>query len=323
MLSLAFHIIFASAFALLIKWAQVRGREDEITFGAINYIVAALTILPFFWIDRPKELSPGAMIAGASMGLIYFMAYFLAIYSIRKIGVASATVISVLSILFPIAFAAMMYDEQPSMIQVVGITLALTALTLIGAQAKPDKSGNGPTIELSEDKQKQDANSGSNKWILPLALFLFFLLCGLSRIAQEAFKHAIEFEGRIESVHRPTFCIAAFGAAAIPSIVMLIWRGKKILSMELGIGISMGVSNILQIVFILKALENFPGFIVFPLGSAGGVVFVTLVATGLLGERLTRRTMIGIALSVVSLFLLNLSNNWLDDIRGFLNEIGF
>ena len=314
MLALLLHIVFASSFTLIIKWAQNRGREDQLTFGAINYIVAAIAILPFFLANKPDQLSMGAIVAGGSMGAIYFIAYFLAIYSIRKVGAASATVVSVLSILLPIAVAAFFYNDAPNGWQVVGIFLALAALTLIGAQTKSgakqtddslgkdaDQKVDGKTDDASKTNTLQE--SQSRKWIIPLALFSFFLLCGFSRIAQEAFKHVVDLEDH--SAQRPTFCIAAFTAAAIPSIVMLIFRRKRILPTELGIGVAMGLSNILQTFFILKSLEYFSGFIVFPVGSAGAVVLITIIATGILGERLTRRTVIGIIFSVIALFLLN------------------
>ena len=46
MISLLLNIIFASAFTLIIKWVQVRQREDICTVGPINYIVAAVLIAP-------------------------------------------------------------------------------------------------------------------------------------------------------------------------------------------------------------------------------------------------------------------------------------
>ncbi len=66
----------------------------------------------------------------------------------------------------------------------------------------------------------------------------------------------------------------------------------------------MGLSNVLQMHFILLALGVIPGYIVFPVGSAGAILLTTLIAVGLLGERLSGRSMIGIAISVVALFML-------------------
>lgn len=133
-------------------------------------------------------------------------------------------------------------------------------------------------------------------------LFLFFVLCGLSRIAQEAFKHVVEFEQ--QPAQRATFCLAAFVAAGVPSLLLLIVRKKKICASEFGFGFAMGITNILQTVFILIALQHYAGFIVFPVSSAGGVVLIALIATAFLGETLTWTTIVGIAVSVVAVFLL-------------------
>lgn len=216
------------------------------------------------------------------MGAVYFIAFFFAIYSIRKVGASTTTVVSVLSILMPIGFAAIMWQEKPDLVQSIGIGMALLALTLIGAQKNPHPS---------------DFETKS-RWMVPVVLFSFFLLCGFSRLSQEAFKHVSSPE------HRPTFILAAFTIAAIPSLIVLIHGKRMPTAMEWFIGFLMGISNNLQTYFVLLALHYFEGFIVFPVTSAGGIVLTTLVATSLLNEQLNKRTYVGIAIAVVSLFLL-------------------
>ena len=71
------------------------------------------------------------------------------------------------------------------------------------------------------------------------------------------------------------------------------------------IGIGLGLANILQTHFILKSLKQFDGFIVFPVTSAGSLMFVTLVATRFMGEKLGKLTYIGIAIACIALILLN------------------
>lgn len=311
MLALILHILFSSAFILLIKWAQVRGNNDEVTFGSINYIVAALAILPFFLLSRPDELAPQAIWTGAALGLIYFLTYFLVVFAIRKIGAASTTVVGVMSILVPIAFAAFYYLEIPSHRQMAGIGLALVSLTLIGLQSGKGSSndGEGPSRDPQSVRAArpratstpESMESPTDLWV-PAILFLFFILCGLSRIAQEAFKHVVALEQ--QSAQRATFCLATFIAAGTPAFFVLLFRRKRISSSELGFGFAIGVSNILQTLFILVALQQFAGFLVFPVTSAGGVVLIALVATLLLDEKLTPATVAGIAISVVAVFLL-------------------
>lgn len=313
MLALILHIVFSSAFILLIKWAQVRETEDELTMGAVNYIVAAITILPVFLLNQPEQISSGAIWAGGSMGLIYFLTYFLVVFAIRKIGAASTTVVSVMSILIPIVFAAIYYLEMPTGLQTIGIGLALVSLILIGFRSDSESvTQEATTIEHAKIGNRLDeadvATRGSSKpvfesdlWIL-IVLVVFFVLCGLARIAQETFKHVVDAEQ--QSAQRATFGLAAFVAAATPSLLVLIFRRKKIRASEFGFGCAMGITNILQTLLILAALQQFEGFIVFPVSSAGSVVLIALVASAILGESLTRGTIAGILISVVAVFLL-------------------
>jgi drug/metabolite transporter (DMT)-like permease len=276
---LCLQVVFASSFILIIKWAQLRDREDVITIGLINYIAAAVLIAPLFFGQQFSEISLGAMWTGGSMGAIYFVAFFFAIYSIKVVGASSTTVVSVLSILFPITVAAFVWDEIPNFQQMLGIGLALLALLLIGFRT---------------NKQPSEERA----WLTPLILLGFFFLCGCSRLSQEAFKHVSEPE------QRATFVITAFTVAAIPSLIVLLVRRKKIKKMEWVFGVSLGLANMLQTHLILNCLEFYPGFIVFPVVSAGAIVLTTMVATGMMKERLNMQTCTGIGLAVIALFML-------------------
>lgn len=286
MLYLLLNVFFASTFTLMIKWVQVRGREDIMTVGAINYIVAAVWILPEFLRTQISGDATNAMLCGGTMGACYFVAFFFVVYAIRWIGAASATVIGVLSILLPIGCGVLIWQEQPDKYQAVGVVLAMLSLLLISGQRATTS--------------QPDTASPGRAWVTPVILISFFLLAGLSRLAQEAYKHESTPD------HRSVFLFTAFAISAIPSVVLLIVRRRGISSIEFSLGFVMGAANILQTDFILKALKDFEGFVVFPVSSAGGLLLTTVVATGLLGERLHRRQSWGIALAVMALVLLNL-----------------
>ncbi len=323
MVYLLLNVVFASAFTLCIKWVQVRAREDILVVGAVNYLVAAALTLPeFLWHDSSSTPTVAAS-AGATMGVCYFVAFFLLIHAVRWIGAASSTVIGVLSIIVPIACGILIWQEQPNAHQVLGVVLALISLALIGGKRPADFAKERP-------------------WFTPLVLVSFFLLAGTSRLAQEVFKHVCEPD------QRPIFLFAAFVTTALPSLVILIvkvfapcassslWRPsssglrspsarrgegtlvaakgragilvgrhREFVKWEFLIGGLMGLANILQSHFILKSLEHFDGFVVFPFTSAGGLVLTTVVATRMLGERLHRRTYWGIFTAVLALFLLH------------------
>ncbi len=273
------NVFFASAFTLLIKMVHNRNREDIVTVGAINYIVAALLVLPEFLADQVSTISANAVATGGTMGTCYFITFFFVIHAIRRIGASSTTVIGGLSILFPIVCGAVLWNERPNTYQMAGIALAIAALSLIGRHDRAEVEG--------------------RRWLTPIILVVFFLLAGVARLAQEAFNHGSD------AGQRPTFLVTAFVCAAVPSIAILAYRKLPILLPELILGVAMGSANILQLHFTLKALQYLPGFIVFPVASAGCLILTALVATQLLDERLNRRTYVGITVASVALVLLN------------------
>ena len=234
------------------------------------------------------------------MGLVYFIAFFFVIYCVRVVGVSSTMVVSSLSLLLPIIIAAFVWNSTPNLTQIAGIALALVSLLMIAIKPKPPAVKPKPDIVNPKPDKTASQNEPTARDWKPLALlFVFFLLCGFSRIAQETFK----YESVIDQ--KPTFLLAAFTVAGTPSLILLIYRFRPILKMEFAIGIIMGLSNGLQTFWMLKSLDFIPGYIAFPLSSAGGIAFTTAVATSMLNEKLGRRSYIGIAVSVVALVLLN------------------
>ena len=281
MIFLWLNVIFASLFGLSIKWVENRNREDIVTVGMINYIVAA--VLSCHELLSQPAPTAAAIGLGTTMGASYFIAFFFIIYAIKWIGVSNSTVISILSICVPILAGVLIWKESPSVIQWLGVGLALFSLLLIGKKGDAVSKGTVP------DKP----------WFTPWVIGGFFILCGVSRLAQEGFRHLCT------APERPTFLTAAFFLAAIPSVAILLFRRKKILPMEWAIGTVLGIANISQTHFILKALKQYDGFIVFPITSAGNLVFVTLIATQLMQEKLGKSTYAGIAIACVALILLN------------------
>ena len=70
-------------------------------------------------------------------------------------------------------------------------------------------------------------------------------------------------------------------------------------------GLVLGALNVLINLFLLGALEQLPGAIVFPVSSAGGVLLVTVSSAFLWRERLGRAALSGVAVSIVALILIN------------------
>lgn len=295
MIYLLLHIVFASAFTLIIKWSQLRKVDDVVVVGAINYIAAAIASLPAFLLANPIPVDIGAIWTGGAMGAVYFTAYFLVIRAIRMVGASATSVVGVLSILFPIVLAAIFFSERPTPLQSIGIGLALGSLVLVGRSKQAPQANKISTLPQSNTPESKPS---AKSWAIPLVLATFFFLCGLNRVAQDLFKHVSHAD------HRPAFCLAAFTIASIPSFYVLFSKKRWPTAMEAWIGFLLGLSNVLQTYFMLRSLEHLAGYIAFTIASGGTIVFTTMMAVGLMGEQINRKTQIGIGLAVIALVLL-------------------
>jgi len=279
---IALNILLSSLFLLLIRWLQHRP-VDVLSVGAINYIVGAVGALLMFLLGASRAYSVPSCALGAINGVAYFVSFFLLLSTMRWKGAALAAVLSRLSILVPVLCGILIWHERPSSLQSVGIALACVSLTLVGRGRLTFRVGDLP-------------------WYAPLHMAAFFLIAGSSRLAQEAHSHMAGSE------EEPAFLLALFGVSAVASAAMLLARGKLPQRAELVFGTVIGLANVGQTYFILKALEAYAGYVVFPVVSAGGLVLTAFVAAFLLDEKLTLRSYVGIAVAVIALTLLR--SNW-------------
>ena len=276
MIYLLLHIILSSTFILGLRWVQ-RREDDLLTVGAINYIAAG--VLAGLMFLGSQSYGPASCLTGAANGAAYFVSFFFLLTTMTWKGAAITAMVGRLSILLPIACGVLIWQERPTGWHWIGMALACLSLALIGNRGTLTESRSLPRYA-------------------PLAMLAFFVTTGCARLAQEAFKHEADHG------EQPAYLFAGFGLTALASIVMMLVRQKRPAVTELIFGLAIGFANVLQVWFLLKALERYDGFIVFPVTSAGGLLVTTFVAVFALHERLSRASFAGIGLAVCALALL-------------------
>lgn len=228
-------------------------------------------------------MSINATLLGAVNGIAYFLGYLLLIPVLFWKGAALTAVASRLAMLMPIVFGILFWGERPSLWQTIGIGFGTFSLLLIGQNKTRIGESNIPARIIV---------------LMPL----FFLVAGSARTSQEAFK----YYGNPEEI--AFFVLAAFSIASLASLAIIHFRNLRPTLSEIIIATVVGFANYLQTVFLLKALEKFPGFIVFPIISAGGLLFTTSVAVFLFKEPLSKRSAFGIAIAILAMALLNIDH---------------
>jgi drug/metabolite transporter (DMT)-like permease len=295
MVSLILQIIFSTAFGLIMKDAQTRGR-NLLAVGAVNYTVAAITAALVVLRDGNFEWSIATLIVGIFGGITYVVSYFLLIPSIRLSGISVTIAVVRVSVLVPILFSIFYWNEKPNLYQIVGVILVCLSLPLLS---------NKPNNSSHENKSKVAS------LLLIFALFVFTGGCGLSAKAFYEFSPGSQ---------RLIFLTFLFGTAAAIGILALIFQSimgekheKNALSAssppgirDIVPGIFLGTSNIVGNHFLLLALKGLPGMIVFPISSSMGVILTTLVAMTVWREKLPGPAVAGIVTAVIAVVLINL-----------------
>jgi len=317
MVSLIVQIIFSTAFGLIMKDAQTRGR-NLLAVGAVNYTVAAIAAALLVLRAGNFEWSIATLMVGLFGGITYVVSYFLLIPAIRLSGISVTIAVVRVSVLVPILFSIFYWNEKPNLYQVAGVILVCLSLPLLSNVVCLVPTKASITNGIAEYKANKKPNNASHEnkskiasLLLIFALFVFTGGCGLSA------KAFYEFS---PDSQRSIFLTFLFGTAAAIGISALIFQnivGEKHEKNALftnsipGIrdivpGIFLGMSNIVGNHFLLLALKGLPGMIVFPVSSSMGVILTTLVAMTVWREKLPRPAMAGIVTAVIAVVLINL-----------------
>lgn len=317
MIFLILNIVFSSCFILCVKWVQMQKKMDVVSVGCVNYIAAALFALPRFLDSEPSDRIGYAIGTGIAMGICYFVAFFFLIYAVKWVGASNSAAVSRISLVVPIGMGIWFWGESPDAFQVCGILLALASLMLIGRVPKRYRRKQASETQRVGSSPEAEAglaihgfrNHRQYQLMVVIVLGIFFLICGASRLTQQACQR---LSGGLADY--PAFLQSAFVAAGLPSIVVLLWRQIRLKPVEVVVGVLLGLTNILQSHFILRSLDVFDGFLVFTLTSTGGLVVTTAVAVFGFREKMTRPSLIGLTLATVSILLLQLPvGTWLSN----------
>jgi drug/metabolite transporter (DMT)-like permease len=219
------------------------------------------------------------VILGVLGGVGYVVSILLMMPAMRRSGVSVAVAVLQLAVLWPIAYAMVVFGELPSRPQSVGIAAAVTALVLLSmGRALP-----------------QERKRARFSPLLPL----LFCVTGVSGITQKAFH---EYAPPQEL---PGFMVVLFGTAAAGGALAMALRREPLKRADLTIGAAAGLSNVAQLEFLLRAMQTVPAIIVFPVSSALCLVLSAVASMLWWGERLDRATALGLALALAAPVLLN------------------
>lgn len=221
------------------------------------------------------------------LGTFFIGVFNLMAITTQRSGLSVVSVATKMSLVIPIIFGLLYYNESLGILKFAGILLALLSVYLTSIKSK-----DGLTIER-------------RNLIFPL---LVFIGSGIIDTSIKFLEDTYVAENEV-----PIFSAVAFGAAASIGLILLtiqVFRGRfKFEFKNIIGGIFLGIPNYFSIYFLVKALRS--GILessgIFTVNNVSVVMISTLVGVLIFEEKLLPKNWIGVALALISIILVALS----------------
>ncbi|HQU99562.1 MAG: EamA family transporter [Bacteroidia bacterium] len=256
------------------------------SFQAIVFNYLTASICAFILTPQTIELQPILKLLPYCLpiGLLFICIFYILAMVTRTVGVATASVISKMSVIIPVLAGLYLYNENLNTYNAIGVALALIAVYLTNSQ-------------------------GSNKkvtWQGALLMIVYFVGSGL---VDTSIKFAQVHW--IDAANENIFIALLFGSAAAIGFIKLTYDfliAKKEVALKNAIGgIVLGTVNYFSIYFVIKALQypQAQSATTFAIINIG--VLLTAAFCGILffKERYKVKNYAGFALAIVAIILLS------------------
>jgi len=283
---LLLSILFSTGLFVIFKYFGIY-KIDVLKAIFVNYIVAFS--MGFFFAERQIPISEiylepwfsGALFLGALFVSIFFVMAMTA----QKNGVSVTSIAGKMSVVVPIFFGIILYNESVTFLKIVGIIMALIAVYL--SSVKEEKSEKNGTL------------------LLPILLFIG------SGTIDTLLKYIQENYVSDEDVS--IFSGSLFGiAGAFAFFILVIKTLKKREAFgykNIIAGIILGIPNYYSIIFLIKALQNknFESSTLFTINNVAIVVVSTLVGLFFFKEKFSIKNKIGVAMAVLGIIIVTIA----------------
>ena len=288
------------AIILLMKFVQklynkktsvmIKGAVQYLGYGAYRYILSGAMALALMLIAGGSgDIGLMSFAISALGALARTISICCSLEAMKSGAIILVSLASSAGLLLPCIFGIFMFDEPMSAWQFIGIGLLLvSAYLLVGYSKKLTGSFTKKTV---------------------LLLLGGMLSNGLIMIAQKMFSKYLP------DVSVSVFSFLSFGLAGLAMLILLLPRlinkegREKFASLPAaawGYGAILSVALLIINQLATLAGRVIPSAIMFPINDGGGTIIAALTASIFFGEKLTMRSVAGLALGIVSLIIINL-----------------
>ena len=289
MIYLILAIASSSLISIFMRLSENHIKNEMGMFMASYALCAALAV--GFMDKSAPQLLLGThdqhltVILGIITGAFFLGGFLFLKYNMKYNGIVLSSTFMKLGVLIPTIMAIVVFGEVPSVLQIVGIAIAIAAIIIINFEKEPEGADC-----LGESKT-------GNKKILLLVLLL---LGGLGDSMSNIFEKLGPDSGK------DGFLLLTFFTAFVITIAIVILGKKKLCKADILFGLLVGVPNYFSARFLLASLGSLEAVIVYPTYSVGTMVVVTIVGVIAFREKISKQKGLALGLIAVAIALLNM-----------------
>ncbi len=280
LLFIACSVACSISIAHLLKLAKVKSLR-LIQVLIVNYLTASIISFSITVQDLSANqiIDPVVFSFSIILGAIFIANLFIYSASIDRIGMGISIAAMRMSLVIPIGISLIIYGETINSLKYTGILLVFIALYFM--------------IPKSNSYKEIDIKNS----IFPL---LLFLMTGLADASLKIFER--EF---ISNLPEYAFLGLIFSSSfIIGSIYLLIKKEYNFSIKEVFYGILIGITNLYSSFFLLLALQEMQGSLVFSLTNVSNVVIGAIIGFLVWKDELSVLQKTGIILATFSIILL-------------------
>lgn len=278
-LFIGLSIICSVSIAHLLKSADKRSLRI-LNILSVNYLVAMLIGFLLSDAEVIRSVPPASTLIFSSLiGAIFILNFLLYGRSLVQNGIGVSVASMRLSLLIPIIASVFFYDEILADFRYIGVTLVFLSMYFL--LPNPQIKGQGTLSSR-------------------MLLLILFVFTGIADAALKIYER--EFQLQLSEY---AFLSILFGSAFILSLIILgIRKALNFSTREVLFGIILGVVNLYSSFFLILALQQLNGAIVFSVTSIGNVLAGALVGFFIWNDQVSTKQKAGLALAVLSILLL-------------------
>lgn len=260
-----------------------------------NYLVCVITgcielgAIPFEASMLQADWLPIMLV----LGLLFVSGFTVISRTVQYFGIAIASVAQRMSLGLSVPFSIWFYKDPYTSLTIVGIILALASVVLINIPARKRRLATTPAmVEVSTPSEEQR---------LPKGAFLFPIIAFLVSVFIEIILQYLHIVHEMEPAVESIVLFALAGSFGIVGIILL---RQQLAWQNLLAGILLGIPNYFSIYFLLKALENWSGSVVYSVNNITVVALSAVLGYFFFKEKLSALNALGIGLALIASYLL-------------------